>query len=61
MTESTPDAPSRAMAILHVEEALAICDALGFDLAACHLQLGLDTIIGWTPAMSQMPGGGETH
>lgn len=39
-----PEEYSRAAA--HIVEAIHICDRLGEGLAAAHLQLGLDTILG---------------
>lgn len=48
MTHAVTNQPAKAEAIRHVEQALAICDALGLDIAGCHLQMGLDLMLGWS-------------
>ncbi|MGC4252414.1 MAG: hypothetical protein QM605_13390 [Sphingobium sp.] len=31
-------------AINHIREAILLCEEAGFDIPACHLQLGLDLL-----------------
>lgn len=44
-----------ALAIHHASLAIAICDELKQDIAACHLQCGLDLLLGSTPNEAIIP------
>lgn len=51
LSAGAPDTPDhlREKAASHLRIALALCDDLGADMPACHVQHALDLLNGWTP------------